>query len=87
MRIITKLIAVCFTAFLVSCTENKTVETETTPATTETQKTNETEVVMVETKAPENSTEVSIGENGAKVETKDRANGTKFKSKILPIVH
>lgn len=65
----------CVTLFLVSCTQNKTVETETTTPSVE------KEVVTVETKAPENSTEVSVGQNGIKVETKDGSNGTKVQIK------
>ncbi|MBA3682874.1 MAG: hypothetical protein H0W73_17170 [Bacteroidetes bacterium] len=75
MKKITKLIAVSLTCILAACSENKTVETETAPATTE------IKVVKVETKAPENSTEIIIGKDGAKVETKNGANGTKIEVK------
>lgn len=78
MRKITILFAVSITCILASCAEKKTVETETVPETTET---TETKVVEVETKAPENSTEIIIGEKGAKVETKNGDNKTSIEIK------
>ena len=78
MRKITKLIAVIGICILASCAGKKTVEAEPVPETTTTP---ETKVVEVETNAPENSTEITIGEKGAKVETKNGDNKTSIEIK------
>lgn len=78
MRKIKILIIVIITGVLASCSEKKAVETEVVPETTET---TETKAVEVETNAPEKSTEIIIGEKGAKVETKNGDNKTSIEIK------
>jgi len=75
MRNITKFIALGFTCILASCASDRPAEPETTTTVTE------VEVVRVETKAPENSTEVTFGKDGATLKTKDGDNDTKIEIK------
>lgn len=75
MRKITILIAIIITGVLASCSDKKTVETETAPATTE------NKAVEIETNDPGSSTEITIGEKGAKVETKNGDNKTSIEVK------
>ena len=78
MRKIKILIIVFITGVLASCSEKKADETEALPETTTT---TETKAVEVETKGPEKTTEIIIGEKGAKVETKNGDNKTSIEIK------
>ncbi len=75
MRNVTGFIALSVFGLFVSCASDKAVETEEAPAVTE------VEVVKVETSAPESSTEVSFGKDGASVKTKDGQSGTSIEVK------
>ncbi len=78
MKNVTRIIALSFTCLLASCASDQPVGAEPTP---DAPVANEVEVVRVETSAPENSTEVSFGKNGASVTTKDGEAGTKIEVK------
>lgn len=71
MKNVTRIIAVSFTCVFASCASDKSAD----PVV------NEVEVVRVETGTPKNSTEVTLGKDGASLKTKDGDIGTKIEVK------
>jgi hypothetical protein len=75
MKNVTRIISFSIACMFASCAADNTTETK------ETTVVKEVEVVRVEPSTPENSTEVSFGNDGVKLNTKDGGSGTKIEVK------
>ena len=81
MKNVTRIIAFSLICVFTACTPEKTIETEEVEVVKDVEVVKEVEVVKVEANAPENSTEVSFGSDGVKLNTKDGNSGTKIEVK------